>query len=99
MRLKSTYLRTLLYFGSMETINYTEFRANLKYWLDKVFNDVSELVIKRKNGKDLVLISLNEYNALKETSYLLSGKNRDVLMESIKALESGEGFESELSKS
>lgn len=71
----------------------------MKYWLDKVFNDVSELVIKRKNGKDLVLISLNEYNALKETSYLLSGKNRDVLMESIKALESGEVFESELSKS
>lgn len=73
----------------MEMINYTDLRANLKYWMDKVVDDVNELVIKRKGGKDLVIISLEEYNSLKETSYLLSGKNRDVLLESIQQLESG----------
>lgn len=77
----------------MEIVNYSAFRANLKHWFDKVINDVSDIVIKRKNGKDLVLISLDEYNSLKETTYLLSGKNRDVLMQSIKELESGKGFE------
>jgi antitoxin YefM len=77
----------------METVNYTDFRSNLKYWLDKVVNDVSDIVIKRKNSKDLVLISLDEYNSLKETTYLLTGKNRDILLKSIKELESGKGIQ------
>ena len=80
----------------METVNYTDFRSNLKHWFDKVVNDVSDIIIKRKNGKDLVLISLNEYNSLKETSYLLTGKNRDVLLKSIKELEAGDGMEKDL---
>ena len=45
----------------METVNYTDFRSNLKHWFDKVVNNVSDIIIKRKNGKDLVLISLDEY--------------------------------------
>ena len=56
----------------METVNYTDFRSNLKYWLDKVIDDVSDIIIKRKNGKDLVLISLGEYNFLRETTYVLT---------------------------
>jgi len=80
----------------METVNYTDFRSNLKYWFDKVINDVSDVIIKRKRGKDLVLISLDEYNALRETTYLLTGKNRDVLLSSIKELESGDGITKDL---
>ena len=80
----------------METVNYTDFRSNLKYWFDKVINDVSDIIIKRKSGKDLVLISLDEYNSLKETTYLLTGKNRDILLNSIKELEAGNGIEKDL---
>lgn len=80
----------------MEIVNYTDFRSNLKHWFDKVFNDMSDIIIKRKGGKDLVLISLDEYNSLKETTYLLSGKNRDVLLNSIKELEEGKGIERKL---
>lgn len=80
----------------METVNYTDFRSNLKHWFDKVVNDVSDIIIKRKNGKDLVLISLDEYNSLKETTYLLTGKNRDILLNSIKELEAGNGMEEDL---
>jgi len=80
----------------METVNYTEFRSNLKHWFDKVVNDVSDIIIKRKNGKDLVLISLDEYNSLKETTYLLTGKNRNILLNSIKELEAGNGTEKDL---
>ncbi|AXP80603.1 Antitoxin YefM [Mariniflexile rhizosphaerae] len=80
----------------METVNYTDFRSNLKHWFDKVVNDVSDIVIKRKNGKDLVLISLDEYNSLKETTYLLTGKNRDILLNSIKELEAGKGVQKDL---
>ena len=80
----------------MEIVNYTEFRSNLKYWFDKVVHDVSDIVIKRKSGKDLVLISLDEYNSLKETTYLLTGKNRDILLNAIKELEAGNGIEKDL---
>lgn len=80
----------------MEIVNYTDFRSNLKHWFDKVINDVSDIIIKRKSGKDLVLISLDEYNSLKETTYLLTGKNRDILLNSIKELEAGKGIQKDL---
>ncbi len=82
----------------MEIINYSELRSNLTYWLNKVIDDMSELVIKRKGQKDVVLISLEEYNSLKETTYLLSGKNRDVLLQSINELEQGNIIEKDLLK-
>ena len=80
----------------MEVVNYTNFRSNLKHWLDKAVNDMSDIVIKRKNGKDLVLISLDEYNSLKETDYLLTGKNREILLQSIEELENGKGVQNDI---
>ncbi|MFT6870039.1 MAG: antitoxin YefM [Paraglaciecola sp.] len=80
----------------METVNYTDFRSNVKHWLDKVMNDVSDIVIKRKNSKDLILISLDEYNSLKETTYLLTGKNRDILLKSIEELESDQAIQKDI---
>ncbi len=80
----------------MKVVNYTDLRVNLKKWLDLVVDDVEELVIKRKNNQDLVLISLQEYNSLKETSYLLSGKNREVLLKSLKESKSGQKEEHNL---
>lgn len=73
----------------MKVVNYTELRLNLKHWLNSVIDDVEEVIIKRKDQKDLVLISLEEYNALVETNYLLSGKNRDILLESINEVKKG----------
>ena len=80
----------------MQVVNYTDLRVNLKKWMDLVVDNVQEIIIKRKNNKDLVLISLDEYNSLKETSYLLSGKNRDVLIQSIKEAEKGKTQEHKL---
>lgn len=71
----------------MKEVNYTDLRLNLKHWLDTVVNDAEELIIKRKDNKDLVLLSLDEYNSLKETSYLLSGKNREILLKSLQEAE------------
>ncbi len=80
----------------MKVVNYTDLRLNLKFWLDTVVNDVEELIIKRKDNKDLVLIPLEVYNALKETTYLLSGKNREVLLKSIAEAEGGKVVEQDL---
>lgn len=82
----------------MKVVNYTDLRLNLKKWFDIVVNNVEEVIIKRKDNKDLVLITLEEYNSLKETSYLLSGKNRDVLMTSIQQVKAGELKEHKLSE-
>ena len=67
----------------MKVVNFTELRLNLRHWLDSVIEDVEEVIVKRKDQKDLVIISLQEYNALVETNYLLSGKNREILLKSI----------------
>jgi antitoxin YefM len=68
----------------MEVLNYTEFRKELKSSLDKVSNDEDVIVVSRGKNKNVVVISLNEYNSLKETMYLLSTeKNRKRLQESI----------------
>ncbi|GMQ29296.1 type II toxin-antitoxin system Phd/YefM family antitoxin [Algoriphagus confluentis] len=80
----------------MKVVNYTDLRVNLKKWFDLVVDDLEEVIIKRKDNRDLVLISLDEYNALKETSYLLSGKNREVLMKSLEEAKAGKVVEKPL---
>ena len=80
----------------MDVINYTDFRSNLKHWLDKVLDDVNGLIIKRKGKKNLILIPLDEYNSLKETAYLIKGQNRDILLKSIAELEQGDGIKKDL---
>jgi antitoxin YefM len=75
----------------MIAANYTEFRSDLKKYLDQVEEDKETLIIKRKSGKGTVLISLEEYNAIMETMHLLSSKkNADRLYESIQQIEKGE---------
>ena len=57
----------------MRTTTATNFRANIKGFIDSVINDSQEVIINR--GDDaVVLISLDEYNSLKETEYLMSSK-------------------------
>ncbi|WP_202028876.1 type II toxin-antitoxin system Phd/YefM family antitoxin [Galbibacter mesophilus] len=79
----------------MEVVKMKDFKLNLKYWFDKVINDADEVAIKCKGAKDLVIISLDEYNSFKETIHLLTGKNRDILLNSIKELEAGDRVEND----
>lgn len=68
----------------MEVVNYTEFRKNLKVNLDLVSDDFETVIIARPDKKNVVLISLDEYNSINETMHLLSTeKNRKRLEESI----------------
>ena len=81
----------------MDAITYTTARANLAKTMDKVCDDHSPLIITRKNQRSVVMISLEDYEALEETAYLLrSPKNARRLLESIAELESGGGVEREL---
>jgi antitoxin YefM len=74
----------------MIAANYTEFRNELKNYLDNVEFNNETLIIKRGSGKGTVLISLEEYNSIMETLYLLSSKkNAKRLFESIEQMKTG----------
>lgn len=81
----------------MIAANFTEFRTELKKYLDNVENNNETLIIKRKSGKGTVLISLEEYNSIMETVHLLSSKaNADRLYESIQQMKTGETVKHDL---
>ena len=74
----------------MLAANYSEFREDLKKYLDNVEFNNETLIIKRGKGKGTVVISLEEYNSLMETVHLLSSKaNADRLYESIEQMKDG----------
>ena len=81
----------------MRAANFTEFRTNLKEYLDDVEKNNETLIIKRGTGHGAVLISLNEFNSIIETMHLLSSKaNADKLYESISQMKTGKTFQKEL---
>ena len=55
----------------MRTANYTDLRKNLKGYLDSVIDDSETVIINREGNEAVVMISLEEYNAIKETAYLM----------------------------
>ncbi len=55
----------------MRTANYTEYRKNLKHYLDGVINDNEPLIVHRAGTESVVVISLEDYNAMKETEYIM----------------------------
>jgi len=74
----------------MIAANFTEFRTNLKNFLDRVEANNETLIIKRGSGKGTVMISMDEYNSIMETVHLLSSKiNADRLYESIRQMKEG----------
>lgn len=76
----------------MQVVNFTEARNNLKSIFDTVHNDREDVIVNRKNGENVVIISLESYNALKETDYLLSTPaNRKHLIDSLSQLRNGKG--------
>ncbi len=67
-----------------ETVSYSEFRAHLSTYLDKVCDDSLPMVVKRRNGKKIVIISEEDYSSIDETAYLSSTKaNKKALLEAI----------------
>jgi len=83
----------------MDTITYTSARANLADTMDRVCEDHEPIIITRSGDQAVVMISLEDYKSLEETSYLLrSPKNARRLLESIASLEQGQGEERNLAR-
>ncbi len=72
----------------MQALFYSQARNNLRELINDVCDDFDEFLISTKDGKKAVLISYDEYNAMRETMYLLSSKvNRDRLNEAVEQIE------------
>ena len=81
----------------MDAISYTAARSQLAKTMDKVCEDRDPVIITRKGAQSVVMMSLEDYQALEETAYLLrSPKNAKRLLASIAELEQGRGKEREL---
>jgi len=81
----------------MQVISMTEARNNFKEVFDSVYRDHEEVIIHRKGRENVVMISMDEYNSIKETNYLLgSPNNAKHLKESIEQLRIGQVIEKEL---
>ena len=74
-----------------KTISYSEARDNLKTYLDYVTQNNDTVIIKRKDGKNVVIIAEEDYDAMDETAYLLSTENnRKNLLDAVKSINNGE---------
>jgi len=72
----------------MDAISYTAARANLSKTMEQVCNDHAPTIITRKWKPPVVMLSLEDFQAMEETSYLLrSPANARNLLESITKLE------------
>lgn len=85
-----------LYMCFMQIVTYTDARARLKAIMDSVVDDHVPVAIARRSGS-VVMVSLEDWNSMQETNYLLATPaNAKRLREGIAQLDRGEGVEREL---
>ena len=83
----------------MDAITYTHARANLAGTMDRVCNDHEPVIITRNGDQSVVILSLEDFQALEETAYLLrSPANAKRLFKSIEQLEACRGQARELAE-
>lgn len=81
----------------MLTTTLSDFRKDIKSYLDKVTQSFETLIINRGKDTGVVIMSLEEYNSLKSTQHELSSRvNQRRLDESIEALKSNKKMEQKL---
>lgn len=76
----------------MKTMSYTESRARYAEVLDGVIDDREEVIITRAGHESVVIVSLEDYESLRETAYLMrSPANARRLLDAMERLEDGDG--------
>jgi antitoxin YefM len=93
--LDQTY--SIAYTDAMKTLSSTALRANLSAVMDQVNDDHEPVIVTRAKGKPVVMVSLEDWASMDETTYLLSSpENARRLRESIRRLNEGKGAVREL---
>ncbi len=75
----------------------SDFRKNIRSYLDRVTKNFETLIINRGNDSGIVVMSLEEYNSLMATNHELSSRKNETRLDSaIDKLKSGKSFERQL---
>jgi antitoxin YefM len=81
----------------MLTTSISDFRKDIKKYLDRVTENFETLIINRGKDIGVVIISLDEYNSLTATQHELSSKKNEMRLDSaIEKLKKGSSFKKEL---
>ena len=81
------------------TTSISDFRKDIKQYLDNVTKNFETLIINRGKDTGVVIISLDEYNSLTATKHELSSRANEKRLDSaIEKLELGKSFEKKLEK-
>jgi antitoxin YefM len=81
----------------MLTTTVSDFRKDIKTYLDRVVKNVETLIINRGKDSGIVVMSLQEYNSLMATNYELSSRKNELRLDSaIDKLKSGTSFNKDL---
>jgi antitoxin YefM len=76
----------------MKALTYSAARENLASTMDRVCEDHDPVIITRNRNQSVVMMSLEDYQSLEETAYLLRAPaNASRLLESITELKNGKG--------
>jgi antitoxin YefM len=74
----------------MNALTYSTARSNLAGLMEKVCENHEPMIITKKGNITVVMLSLEDYEAMEETNYLIrSPKNAKRLMEGLKQLDDG----------
>ena len=75
----------------------SDFRKDIKTYLDKVAKNFETLIINRGKDSGIVVMSLEEYNSLMATSHELSSRKNELRLDSaIEKLKNGKSFSKNL---
>ena len=81
----------------MLVANISDFRKDIKTYFNKVAKDFETLIINRGGNEDIVIMSLDEYNALVATNHELSSRKNELRLDSaIEKLKKGKSFTKDL---
>jgi len=81
----------------MITTTISDFRKDIKKYLDNVTLNFETLIINRGKDTGVVIMSIEEYNSLSATQHELSSRNNEKRLDSaIEKLKSGKSFQKDL---
>jgi antitoxin YefM len=76
----------------MIAVNYSSARDNFKKFCDAAVHDFETIIVTRKQGENIVIMSESEYNNLMENLYIRNNKeDYQRLLKSIDQLKTGKG--------
>jgi len=97
VRKKFVRIFVLYNIPDMQITTVSDFRKDMKTYLDRVVKNFETLIINRGKDSGIVVMSLQEYNSLMATNHELSSRKNELRLDSaIDKLKNGKAFNKDL---